>query len=320
MWFLPRSDHSSTLHAPYNSMFRMSNNYRDIAGWPAFVCTSAVCFPSPFKLLVMLLLQPVPLSLSCDPVHNMVLVTSQLMISRLLKHCFAKPSQPHSQLSLTHLPHVQIAVQSPSSPVAAAQPVPDTIPATAVLATKHDGDNHQVSVPRVRQSSPLIMPRLLSFSPGAQQSNVGEDHHLDSESVHPVTTPWGSALSVRRAIGAVSSPSERSQARPGSAASVASGKSSLGSALAKYRQAATLRRSSLTGTASHSSKSPADLRLVTSQSASNSPSASSSSGRTCYSKGLMLGYGFRPAHVTVAEGSRPALRPRSPAKSHALLL
>ena len=208
---------------------------------------------------------------------------------------------------------MQIAVQSPPSPVAAAQPVPDSIPATAVMATKHDGDNSQITVPRTNQSSPLIMPRLLSFSPGAQQSIVDEDRHLDSESDLPVTTPLDSALSTTRAVGLASSCSDRSQARPFSAASVASGKSSLGSALVKYRQAATLRRSSLTGTASPSSKSPANLMLVTNQSAKSSPSSSFSSGRTGYSKGLMSGYGFWPAHVTVAEDSHPAaLRLRSP--------
>ena len=191
--------------------------------------------------------------------------------------------------------------------------MPDTIPATAVLATKHDGDNSLVPVPRVRQSSPPIMPRLLSFSPGAQQSNVDEERHLDRESDLPVITPSGSALSVWRAMGPVSRPSERSQARPSSAASVASGKSSLGSVLAKYRRAASLHRSSLIGTASPSSKSSGNLRMVTSQSARKSPSSSSSSERACYSTGLMSGYGFRPAHVTVAEDSCPAaLRPTSP--------
>ena len=219
---------------------------------------------------------------------------------------------------LTYLPHVQVAVPSPPSPVAAAQLVPHSIPATAVLTTKHDGDNSQITVPRTRQSSPLITPRLLSFSPGAQQSNVDEERHLDRESDLPVITPLGSALSTTRAVGLASSCSDRSQARPGSAASVASGKSSLGSALAKYRRAASLSRSSLNGTASHSSRSSADLILVATQSARDSPSSSSISGQTCYSKGLMSGYGFRPARMTVAEESRPAaLRPRSPRQDFA---
>ena len=220
---------------------------------------------------------------SCPP-HDACYITAddQQIVETLL--CKGKSSSVPIGC-LTHLPHVQVAVQSPSSPVAAAQSVPDSIPATAVLATNQDGDNSQVTIPRTRHSSPLIMPRLLSFSPGAQTSIVDEDR----------------------------SRTVCSQARPGSAASVASGKSSLGSALAKYRRAATLRRSSLTGTVSHSSKSSANLRLVTTQSARSSPSSSSSSGRTGYSKGLMSGYGFRPAHVSVAEEPCPtALRHRSP--------